>query len=112
MHQGSVESDRMHAPALSVTTSPDPLVMLKKGAQVQLLRRVVPARAQMRRRSRPPDAPTCSAVRGLWCRPPHARRSHRHGRLLQQGRRPEQARAPAAARITQAAQAAGGRHPR
>ena len=43
-HHGTAESDRMHAPPLSVTTRPEPLVTLKKGAQLQLLFFVDPAR--------------------------------------------------------------------
>lgn len=43
MHHGFSESDRTHAPPLSVTTRPEPLVTLKNGAQLHWLFFVVPA---------------------------------------------------------------------
>ena len=43
MHHGALESDRTHAPPLSVTTRPEPLVTLKNDAQLQPLLFVIPA---------------------------------------------------------------------
>ena len=63
-HHGTAESDRMHAPPLSVTTRPEPLVTLKNGAQLQLLFFVDPARRAARLSAAPllhplPDTPHC-----------------------------------------------------